>query len=58
MRKVIWYVLAAPLLPLAFLYGLLRVVQFLGESAEKATDKMYDWQWRYKYLSWRNKKFG
>ncbi|EJE9216792.1 hypothetical protein M5494_004393 [Salmonella enterica] len=58
MKKLIWWFLALPLLPLALVYCMLRGLYILGELADKGADKMYDSKWRLKYIDWRNKKFG
>jgi hypothetical protein len=57
MKKLIWWLLALPLIPLALLYGLLRGLYIVGELADSVADKMYDSKWRLKYIDWRNKKF-
>ena len=58
MKKVIWWLLAVPLIPLGLVYVVLRGVTKLGEKAEDLTDRMFDWPLRLKYIAWRNKKFG
>ena len=58
MKKLIWWLLTLPLIPLAGAYYLLRGLYLLGELADTGADKMYDAKWRLRFIEWRNKKFG
>lgn len=62
MKKVIWWLLVVPLLPLAAVYYSLLVLEwvftFLAEKCDSVSGRMLDSDLRSKYVAWRNKKFG
>lgn len=58
MKKFTWWLLAVPLIPVAFIYYLMRVLEKVGATSAILADRMLDSKMRMKYLAWRNRKFG
>ncbi|QEG07378.1 hypothetical protein CPT_Shelanagig_039 [Salmonella phage Shelanagig] len=58
MKKFTWWLLAVPLIPMAFIYYLTRALEKVGETSAILADRMLDSKMRMKYLAWRNRKFG
>lgn len=58
MKKFTWWLLAVPLIPVAFIYYLMRALEKVGATSAILADRMLDSKMRMKYLAWRNRKFG
>ncbi|QBQ74082.1 hypothetical protein QA062_gp39 [Salmonella phage vB_SenS_SB3] len=58
MKKLTWWLLAVPLILVAFIYYLMRALEKVGETSAILADRMLDSKMRMKYLAWRNRKFG
>lgn len=58
MKKFTWWLLAVPLIPMAFIYYLMRALEEVGKTSAILADRMLDSKMRMKYLAWRNRKFG
>lgn len=58
MKKLTWWLLAVPLILVAFIYYLMRALEKVGETSAILAGRMLDSKMRMKYLAWRNRKFG
>lgn len=58
MKKFTWWLLAVPLISMAFIYYLMIALEKVGETSAILADRMLDSKMRMKYLAWRNRKFG
>ncbi|QQO87869.1 hypothetical protein IKDKJJMA_00050 [Salmonella phage vB_SenS_ER1] len=58
MKKLAWWLLAAPLIPVVFIYYLMRALEKVGKTSAILADRMLDSKMKMKYLEWRNRKFG
>lgn len=56
--RILWCVLVIPVLPIALIFILLSVVEYLGGRAGEASDLMLDSATRERYLKWVEKISG
>lgn len=56
--RILWCVLVIPVLPIALIFILLSVMEYLGERAGEVSDRMLDSATRERYLKWVEKITG